>query len=118
LSNISTNQSFLDISGGGEMRFSGTGNVYSGINTAANGGNARITVSGAGSKIQVNGESGLPQSGHVVSTVYGSFTTLPDHMPARATKGPLRGPYRAHLQWTPAKGSRGANASVSAPPRW
>ena len=42
-------------------------------------------------------------AGHPVSAVRGDFTTTPDHMPARATKGPLRGPYRAHLEWTPAK---------------
>jgi transposase len=38
---------------------------------------------------------------HARSARRGGFTTLDEHMPAKATKGLLRSPDRAHKQWTP-----------------
>ena len=38
LSNSSTNETFMNVVAGGELRFNGTGNVFSGINMGSNGG--------------------------------------------------------------------------------
>lgn len=61
LSTSANNQSFLDVVAGGEMVFNGNASAFSGINAGLNGGSARINVSGVGSKMQFNGESGVLQ---------------------------------------------------------
>lgn len=57
LSNSVTNQSFLTVANGGEVRVSSADVAFAGFNVGNNGGNGRITVSGPGSKLQFNGES-------------------------------------------------------------
>ena len=51
-------------------------------------------------------------AGHVLSTVHGGFTTVPEHMPAS---------HRAHLEWTPAKlvaWGQGIGVSTAAVVTW
>lgn len=57
LSSSSSNQSFLDIVNGGEMRINSASVAFAGLTIGNNGGTGRLTIAGTGSRLQYTGES-------------------------------------------------------------